>query len=271
MSIAMIFAMIRSDMSTGPGVSAMIQFSVRWAVPFIYLAAAASSVQILFSGTLPKWLARNRKYIGMCFATAMTWQGLFIYIMSNTYRDYYFQDVFLLRDELEGSVGYIFLAAMVVTSFSFVRKHLNSTQWKLIHKSGIYFLWAYAFSVYWWNLFYYKSPEAIDYIYYWSGFLAFTVRIAAWGIKRQRVPGEFSSVNSAPLAYRVSGVAIIAVGLVAAATGLHWQKPVTAFLTAPQWSADLVLWLPFWPFEPFLSIFIIGLGCLLATRTISHD
>jgi hypothetical protein len=207
----------------------------------------------------------------MCFATAMTWQGLFIYIMSNTYRDYYFQDVFLLRDELEGSVGYIFLAAMVVTSFSFVRQHLNSTQWKLIHKSGIYFLWAYAFSVYWWNLFYYKSPEAIDYIYYWSGFLAFTVRIAVWGIKRQRVPGEFSPVSSVPLAYRVSGVAIIVVGLVAAATGLYWQKPVTAFLTAPQWSADLVLWLPFWPFEPFISIFLIGLGCLLATRTISHD
>ena len=29
------------------------------------------------------------------------------------------------RDELEGSVGYIFLAAMVVTSFHFARKQLD--------------------------------------------------------------------------------------------------------------------------------------------------
>jgi hypothetical protein len=42
---------------------------------------------------------------------------------------------------------------------------------------------------------------------------------------------------------------------------------MTAFLTAPQWSATLELWLPYWPFEPYLSLFIIGLGTLLVTKT----
>ncbi len=105
MCIVMIIAMLGADMSSGPGVSTMIQFSVRWAVPFIYLVVAASSVQILFPGPFPKWLLRNRKYIGMCFAVAMAWQGLFIFIMSNFFREYYFADVYLLRDELEGSIG----------------------------------------------------------------------------------------------------------------------------------------------------------------------
>ena len=266
MSIVMVVKMMGADMSTGPGVSSMIGFSVRWAVPFIYLVVAASSVQILFPGPFSMWWLRNRKYIGLCFAVAMAWQGLFIFIMSNFFREFYYGDVYLLRDELEGSVGYIFLAAMVVTSFQFGRKYLSPKQWKLLHKSGIYFLWAYPFSVYWWNLSYYENPQAIDYVFYWSGFLAFVLRIAAWGKKRQRAAKRNAPQSRSPLALTVLGGAIIAFGLLVSASGRHWQESVTALLTAPKWSADLVLWFPFWPFEPYLSLFIIGLGVMLVTN-----
>jgi hypothetical protein len=266
MSIVMVFAMMGTDMSTAPGVSHMIQFSVRWAVPFIYLVVAASSVQILFPGPFPMWWLRNRKYIGLCFAVAMAWQGAFIFVMSNFFRDYYFEDVYLLRDELEGSTGYIFLAALVVTSFDFGRKHLNPQQWKLLNKSAVYFLWAYPFSVYWWNLSYYENPQAIDYVFYWSGFLAFVLRIAAWGKIRLQAAKQNTPGSRTPLPFKVLGGAIIACGLFVSATGLYWQKPVTAFLTSPKWSANLELWLPYWPFEPYLSIFIIGIGTMLVTK-----
>jgi DMSO/TMAO reductase YedYZ heme-binding membrane subunit len=266
MSIVMVIAMMGTDISTGPGVSTMIGFAVRWAVPFIYLVVAASSLQILFPGSFSIWLLRNREYIGLCFAVAMAWQGLFIFIISNIYREHYFANVFLLRDELEGSIGYIFLAVMVVTSTQFGRKYLNPRQWKLIHKSAIYFLWAYPFSVYWWNLHYYENTEPIDYVFYWSGFLAFALRIAAWGKKRQQAAKRNVPEGSTPIVFKVLGGAIIAFGLFISASGLHWAKPVTAFLTSPKWSADLVLWLPFWPFEPYLSLFIIGLGAMLVTK-----
>jgi len=255
-------------MSTASGVSSMIGFSVRLAVPFIFLVVAASSVQILFPGSFSKWWLRNRKYIGMCFAVAMSWQGLFIFIMSYFFRDYYFENVYLFRDELEGSIGYIFLPAMVVTSFHFGRKHLSSKQWKLLHKSGIYFLWAYPFSTYWWSLSYYQNPVPLDYVYYWCGFLAFAVRIAAWGKQRRQAMDRNAAESSTPLALRALGSAIIVLGLVWSAYGLYWQERVTGFLTTPEWSADLVLWLPFWPFEPFLSLFIIGLGTMLVTMAV---
>jgi DMSO/TMAO reductase YedYZ heme-binding membrane subunit len=264
-SLAIVIEMLGTDISTGPGVSTMIGYSVRFAVPFIFLVVAASSVQILFPGPFPMWWLRNRKYLGLCFAVAMAWQGTFILIMSVFFRDYYFEDIYLLRDELEGSIGYIFLPAMVVTSFHFGRKHLSSTQWKLLHRSAIYFLFAYPFSVYWWNLSYYENPQPIDYVFYWSGFLAFTARIAAWGKKRRQAAKKNAPASSTPLALKVLGGTIIAFGLLVAATGVHWQKPVTAFLTAPKWSADLVLWLPYWPFEPYLSLFIIGLGAMLVS------
>ena len=265
MCIVMVIGMLGADMATGPGVSKMIQFSVRIAVPFIFLVVAISSVQVLFPGPIPMWLLRNRKYIGMCFAVAMAWQGFFIFVMSNFYREHYYERVYLLRDELEGTIGYIFLSAMLVTSFNIGRKHFNATQWKLIHKSSIYFLWAYAFSVYWWNLSYYDNPQPIDYVYYWGGFTAFTLRIAAWGKKRQQAMKKAAPESSTPITFKVLGGAIIAFGFFAAASGRQWQEPVTAFLTAPKWSADLVLWLPYWPFEPYLSLFIIGLGATLVT------
>ena len=271
MCIVIVIAMIGADMSTGAGVSTMIGFSVRLAVPFIFLVVAISSVQTLFPGPFSMWLLRNRKYIGMCFAVVMAWQGLFIFIMSYFFREYYFADVYFFRDELEGSIGYIFLPAMVVTSFEFGRKHLSPKQWKLLHKSGIYFIWAYAFSTYWWSLCNglscYENPVPLDYVYYSVGFLAFALRIVAWGKQRQQAVKRNVPESSTPLAFKVSGGAIIVFGLVWSAYGLYWQERVTGFLTTPEWSADLELWLPFWPYEPFLSLFIIGLGAMLVTKT----
>ena len=271
MCTIMVIAMMGVDMSTGSGVSEMIGFAVRWAVPFIYLVVAISSIQILYPGPFSMWLMRNRKYIGLCFAVAMAWQGLFIFIMSYFFHDYYYADVYLFRDEIEGSIGYIFLPAMVVTSFNFGRQYLNSNQWKLLHKSGIYFLWAYPFSVYWWGLSYYENPVPLDYVYYWSGFLAFGLRIAAWGKQRWQVSNRYAAENNTPLTLRVLGSAIIIFGLVWTAVSLYWQERITDFLTASAWSADLVLWVPFWPYEPYLSLFIIGLGTMLITTVRSPE
>jgi hypothetical protein len=265
MSLVMVAKILRTDLSAPAGLTHLISFSVRWAVPLIYLIAAASALYALFPGPLSTWLMRNRKYVGFAFAVAMAWQGLFIFLLSNFQRDYYFGEIFLLRDELEGSTGYVFLAAMVATSFEFGRRLLSAGQWKLLHRSGVYFLWAYPFSVYWWNLFYYPDPKFIDYAFYWGGFIAFALRIAAWGRNRNRVAARAPAGSSISMANRSLGAGIIGCGLAAAGTGLRWRESVTAFLTAPEWSANLVMWLPFWPFEPFLPLIAIGLGALLAT------
>lgn len=276
-SLIIFITMMDADLSNGEEVSHMIAYSVRWAVPFIYLVVAASSFHILFPGPFSKWWLRNRKYIGLCFAVAMAWQGLFILIVSTFLRDYYFEEIYLFRDELEGSVGYIFLAAMVVTSFSFGRKYMSAAQWKFIQKGGVYFLWSYPFSVYWWNLYYYPTlepfsdPRLIDYIFYWSGFLAFSLRIMAWGKQRQQAAQKNGQQQSTSFLYKILGAVLVILGLVASATGLSWQKPVTSFLTGPAWAAELELWLPFWPFEPFLPLMIIGLGTLLITQVRSQE
>jgi DMSO/TMAO reductase YedYZ heme-binding membrane subunit len=261
-SVAVLIKMLATDLSVGEGISSMIGYSVRFAIPFIFLAIGASSAYTLFPNLFTAWLARNRRYIGLCFAIAMFWQAVFIFTMTTFFRDFYFADVYYFRDELEGSVGYVFLTGMVITSFAFTRKKLSSQQWKYIQKGGVYFLWAYAFSVYWWNLYYYPNPETIDSIFYWMGFTAFSLRIAAWGKKRNRQNNK----NSTPIALKAIGTAVVGFGLVASATGLLWQKSVTEFMTSAAWSAELELWLPFWPLEPFLPLLIIALGTWFYTH-----
>jgi hypothetical protein len=265
MSLVMAGEMLRTDLSSPAGVTHMIAYSVRWAVPLIYLVTAASALYALFPGPVPAWLMRNRKYIGLAFAVAMAWQGLFIFLVSTLHRDYYVGEIFLLRDEIEGSTGYLFLAAMVATSFDFGRKLLTAAQWKLLHRSGVYFLWAYPFSVYWWNLSFYPDPRLIDHLFYWAGFIVFALRIFAWGRNRLRSASTSGIGSLVPPARQWLGAILIGCGLAAAGTGLHWQASVTRLLTAPEWSANLVSWLPFWPFEPFLPLVVIGLGTMLAT------
>ena len=265
-------AMTATNIDSPEGLSHMIGYSVRWAVPFIYLVVAASSVKILFPGVFSAWWMRNRKYIGLVFAVGMAWQAAFIFMLSTFHRDYYFSDVYYFRDEVEGSVGYIFLVAMVITSFQFARKKVNHAQWKLIQKGGIYFLWAYPFSVYWWNLFYYpyvdgySNPELHDYLFYWAGFLAFAMRIFAWGKLRNKALSK-SDVNGSPSTLAlVLGAGLIFVGLIGAATGKYWFDGVSSLVSSPAWSAEMALWLPFWPLEPFMPLIVMGAGVYLATK-----
>lgn len=268
-SLLVMLEMLATDLSSGEGVSHMIGYAVRWAVPLIFIVIGASSLRIVFPSPFSNWLARNRKYLGLCFAVAMFWQGLFIFIVSVLHREYYFSDIYYFRDELEGTIGYLFLAAMTATSFAFGRRLVNPTQWKIIHKCGVYFLWAYPFSVYWWNLFYYPTlepftdPRAMDYVLYAVGFTAFALRIAAWG--KTRIARNGDSADASTLHSALGGL-IILMGVIASISGRLWQKSVSEYLTGSGHVAELPLWLPFWPLEPFLPLFAIGLGTMLLTH-----
>ena len=166
----MVRASVLSDLNSPEGISGMIQYSVRWAVPLIFLITATSAMARLFPNTMTRWLMRNRRYVGLSFAAAMAWQGAFIFWISVGHPDHYYTNIYFLRDELEGSSGYLFLTAMIVTSFPFGRRHLSPAHWSVLHRAGVYFLWAYPFSVYWWNTAYYGSELWLDYLFYGLGF-----------------------------------------------------------------------------------------------------
>jgi hypothetical protein len=137
---------------------------------------------------------------------------------------------------------------------------VSSSQWRIIHKTGVYFLWAYPFSVYWWAISYYGNPLIIDYLFYWMGFLAFLARIVAWGKMRYEKLAHKNMMD------QYFGILVVLLGLTMSVTSLYWQTILSEYLTFFSWSAMFELWLPFWPFEPFLSLMIIGLGTMILTK-----
>lgn len=182
LSVAIAFAQI--DTTNPVHISAMIALSVRLAVPWLFVAFAASSLVILFPGKWSRWIARNRRMFGLCFAAGMAWQLLFILWLVIGFFGYYMEEAYSYYDLAEQIPGYVLLIAMTVTSFKFGRSMISGRQWRILHKGGIYFLWGVVWSTYWFELYYYDDIQPIDHAYYWMGIAAWCIRIAAWGKQR---------------------------------------------------------------------------------------
>jgi len=180
MTLVVVASALRTDLSGPLGISSLLQLSVRLSVPWLYLAFAASSLHILLSNELSRWMLRNRRILGLCFAAGMGWQLTFILWMVLGHWGYYQGEVYSLVDLSTQIPGYLFLIAMTATSFRPVRRKLRPEHWRLLHKTGVYFLWGVVWSTYWYELYYYEDIQIIDYVYYWAAFLAWGTRIVAW-------------------------------------------------------------------------------------------
>jgi len=264
-SLLIFQAAMRIDLSAADAVSSMIQLAVRCAVPWVFVAFAASSMQVMFPGTFSRWLLRNRSMFGLSFAAAMGWQLLFILWLVGIHTEYYVDEVYVLSDVVEGVVGYAFLIAMTLTSFKFGRQLLSQKQWKLLHTSGICWIWFYAWSVYWFNLFYYDAPALpIDYIYYWGGFLAMGLRIGAWGKKRL---GKLSAGRKSNLLFLVPGYLAVILGLTGSAFGSVWSPQVYDFLFGFRIVEAIDTFMPYFPLVPFYPIFLMMLASFLIVKS----
>jgi len=267
-STVMVFSMMGVELSSAPAVSSMIELSVRCAVPLLFVAFAASSVNVLFPGLFGRWILRNRKFIGLSFAAAMAWQLFFILWMITQYTEYYVGEVYALSDVIEGVGGYLLLIAMVLTSFKFGRKHLSAEQWKFLHKAGIYWLWIYAWIAYWWHIFYYNNPIALDYIYYWAGFLAWGLRMAAWTKKRwPQAAGTSTTAGSIQLLTLLPGIAAVVTGLLGVSFGSPWGRQIYEFGFSVPALNTIGVYTPFFPYVPCLPLFLMMLGACLILKS----
>ena len=267
-STVMVFSMVGMELSSVRAVSSMIQLSVRCAVPLLFVAFAASSVNVLFPGLFGRWILRNRKFIGLSFAAAMAWQLFFILWMITQHTEYYVEEVYALSDLIEGVGGYLLLTGMVLTSFNLGRSRLSPKQWKFLHWVGIYWLWIYAWIAYWWQLFYYNQPVPLDYFYYWAGFLAWGLRMAAWTKKRwPKEIGQSTAADIRQLLYLLPGVAAVAMGLVGISFGSPWGKQVYEFAFNVPVLNTTGVYTPFFPFVPCFPMFLMMFGACLIVKS----
>ena len=179
-SAAVIAYMQTQDLSGATGVSEMIQMSVRCTVPLLYVVFAGPTLKILLPSNFSRWLVRNGRAFGLSYAAAMAWQLLFILLLWTGHWEYYTEEVYYLEDIIFQVGGYLFIFAMTVTSFMPLRRRMTPLQWRVSHKTGVYWLWYTVASTYVYEIFVYDDPQLIDYVFMVAGVLVYLMRVAAW-------------------------------------------------------------------------------------------
>jgi hypothetical protein len=112
-----------------------IRLTARTSCILFLLAFSATFLRRLKSNKLTQWLLRNRRYLGLSMAVSHGFHAIAIIgaAMLSTGK--------IPTDNHGGNLGYFFIIAMTITSFSYPASFLGDRGWKILHTVGMYYLW----------------------------------------------------------------------------------------------------------------------------------
>ena len=126
---------------TSTSVAAGIDATGRSSLVLFSMAFVASSVQRLWPSSLSQWMLRNRRWIGLSFASSHGIHLALIFAMSLD-----FPDPFLSQQPLgkwlTGGVTYFLIVLMALTSTNAAQRWMGMKHWKRLHVIGSYGIWA---------------------------------------------------------------------------------------------------------------------------------
>ncbi len=107
----------------------------------LFLAAfSASALHSQWPAPSTKWLRANRRYVGVSFAVSHTYHLAAIISLAIITKGEAMANTSTVT-LVAGAIGYIFLAAMVATSFDQTARRLGARAWRRLHTTGMYYLW----------------------------------------------------------------------------------------------------------------------------------
>ncbi|WP_313711830.1 ferric reductase-like transmembrane domain-containing protein [Pseudomonas sp.] len=129
-------------LGAAPGADSLrsaIRATARSSFALFLLAFLASSATTLLPGRSSRRLLRERRFLGMAFAFSHTVHGVLIYRYAQL-----FPELFWLgrtaTSSLPGSIGYLFLLLLTLTSFKAPMRLLGGRAWKTLHSTGMWVL-----------------------------------------------------------------------------------------------------------------------------------
>jgi DMSO/TMAO reductase YedYZ heme-binding membrane subunit len=100
---------------------------------------SASAINRLRGGRVGKWLLRNRRYLGLSFATSHAVHAAAFFAYA-AHRDLSIAEIVQPATLAGGSTGYVFIALMAITSTDAMTRRLGRRRWQLLHRTGMYVL-----------------------------------------------------------------------------------------------------------------------------------
>lgn len=129
-----------NDLSKKEIISFLIRTTAKTSVLLFMLAFSASSLYYFWKNKHTKWLLQNRRYIGVSFAVAHYLHLVALLLMTFHISFNVFEDRGMFAT-IGGSIAYLFILIMAITSFDSYRKIVSSKNWNRIHIIGSYYIW----------------------------------------------------------------------------------------------------------------------------------
>ena len=98
-------------------------------------AFVASSLRQVWNTSLSRWMLKNRRYIGLSMAVSHTYHAVALVGL------WFVTNGAAPKIEPLGTLGYVLLIVLTVTSFKFPAKLLGKRGWKIVHKTAMHYLW----------------------------------------------------------------------------------------------------------------------------------
>jgi sulfoxide reductase heme-binding subunit YedZ len=117
------------------GFRLLIRATARTSCLLFLAAFVASSLRKLWPQPFPSWLLKSRRYFGLALAVSHGFHALAIMGLIGVTS---FENV---GYDFGGSLGYLFIIAMTITSFHTTARWLGKRGWKILHTVGMYYLW----------------------------------------------------------------------------------------------------------------------------------
>jgi methionine sulfoxide reductase heme-binding subunit len=120
-----------------------LQFAIRASArtSFVLFLAAftASSLVKLFPSSLSKALVRERRYIGLSFAFSQLVHAVVLIVYIKTAPEAFWVGR-TPATNIPGSIGYLMILLLAITSFRAPAKLIGPVNWKNLHRTGVWLI-----------------------------------------------------------------------------------------------------------------------------------
>jgi DMSO/TMAO reductase YedYZ heme-binding membrane subunit len=123
------------------GVRMVVRFTARTSLLFFCLAFGAAALARLWPNGWTRWLRRNRRQLGVTFATSHALHAIAIVAFADM-DPAGFATATSPASFVFGGIGYAFIIAMTATSFDRTAAAIGPRAWRILHLAGGYYLWA---------------------------------------------------------------------------------------------------------------------------------
>jgi len=117
------------------GMRMAIRATGRTSTIFFVSAFIASSLQKVWKTPLSIWILKNRRYLGLSMAVSHTYHAIALISL------WFVTNGAAPQIEPLGTLGYVLLIALTVTSFKIPAKCLGKKGWKILHRTAMHYLW----------------------------------------------------------------------------------------------------------------------------------